>query len=181
MQPARKGRIEMENIVLIGMPGCGKSTVGVKLAQALDMSFIDTDDVIKARSGRKLQDMVDHDGIDRFLEEEADAVCSLHVSGYVIATGGSVVYRERAMRHLHALGTVLYLALPYEEIERRIHNLSSRGIALREGQTLRMLYDERIPLYEAQADVVVDAQGLETEETVQAAVRACCEMRQSMV
>lgn len=181
MQSAIRGRIEMGNIILIGMPGCGKSTVGVKLAQALDMSFIDTDDVIQERSGRRLQEMVDDDGIDCFLEEEADAVCSLQVSGYVVATGGSVVYKERAMRHLHAVGTVLYIELPYEEIERRIHNLSSRGIALREGQTLRMLYDERIPLYEAQADAVVHAQGLKMDETVQAAIRACCEKRQSMV
>ena len=93
MRLALKGRIEMKNIVLIGMPGCGKSTIGVKLAQALNMSFIDTDDVIQRRSGRKLQAMVDADGIDRFLEEEAEAVCSLDVYGYVVATGGSVVYK----------------------------------------------------------------------------------------
>lgn len=145
----------MRSIVLIGMPGCGKSTVGQRLAELLGIPFLDTDDVIQARSGRKLQAMVDEDGIDLFLEQEADAVCSLEPQRSVIATGGSVVYRDRAMRHLHALGTVVYIQLPFEEIERRINNLSSRGIALRAGQTLRALYDERIPLYEAQADVTV--------------------------
>ena len=168
MRIALKGRIEMKNIVLIGMPGCGKSTIGVKLARALGMAFVDTDDVIQRLSGRKLQAMVDEDGIDRFLEEEADAVCSLDVHGYVIATGGSVVYKERAMRHLHAIGRVVYIALPFEEIERRIHNLSSRGIALRDGQTLRMLYDERIPLYEREADDTVFAAGLDADQTMAA-------------
>lgn len=171
MRFALKGRIEMKNIVLIGMPGCGKSTIGVKLAQALNMSFVDTDDVIQRRSGRKLQAMVDADGIDRFLEEEAEAVCSLDVYGYVVATGGSVVYKEQAMRHLHAMGRVVYIELPFEEIERRIHNLSSRGIALRRGQTLRMLYEERIPLYEKEADDTVSAVGLDADQTV-AAIRA---------
>ena len=144
----------MRSIVLIGMPGCGKSTVGRRLSELLNLPFLDTDDVIQARSGRKLQAMVDEDGIDRFLEQEADAVCSLEPQESVIATG------ERAMRHLHALGTVVYIQLPFAEIDRRINNLSSRGIALRAGQTLRALYDERVPLYEAQADVTVCTHGM---------------------
>lgn len=150
----------MRSIVLIGMPGCGKSTVGRRLSELLNLPFLDTDDVIQARSGRKLQAMVDEDGIGRFLEQEADAVCSLEPQESVIATGGSVVYRGRAMRHLHALGTVVYIQLPFAEIDRRINNLSSRGIALRAGQTLRALYDERVPLYEAQADVTVCTHGM---------------------
>lgn len=161
----------MHSIVLIGMPGCGKSTVGRRLSELLNIPFLDTDDVIQARSGQKLQTMIDAEGIDRFLEWEADAVCSLAPQRAVIATGGSVVYRERAMRHLHALGTVVYIQVSFEEIERRIHNLSSRGIALREGQTLRALYDERIPLYEAQADVTVCTDAMSAQVAAQEIIR----------
>ena len=161
----------MHSIVLIGMPGCGKSRAGRRLSELLDIPFLDTDDVIQARSGQKLQTMIDAEGIDRFLEWEADAVCSLAPQHAVIATGGSVVYRERAMRHLHALGTVVYIQVSFEEIERRIHNLSSRGIALREGQTLRALYDERIPLYEAQADVTVCTDAMSAQVAAQEIIR----------
>lgn len=156
----------MENIVLIGMPGCGKSTVGVLLAKALGHDFVDTDVFLQAREGRKLQEIIDEIGVNAFLKKEEDAVLALDCRRCVIATGGSVVYGARAMQRLKASGTVVYIQLPYQEIERRLSNLATRGVTLREGQTLKDLYDERIPLYEAAADVVYNASGTDIEETV---------------
>ena len=156
----------MNNIVLIGMPGCGKSTVGVLLAKALGKDFIDTDVVLQAKEGQKLQPMIDAIGIDAFLKKEEQAIVSLHCDHTVIATGGSVIYGKDAMKHLHQHGIVVYIQLPYEEIERRLSNLSTRGVTLRDGQTLLDLYQERVPLYEAGADVVCCANGFEIEQTV---------------
>ena len=156
----------MTNIVLIGMPGCGKSTVGVLLAKALGKAFIDTDVVLQAKEGRKLQPMIDEIGIDAFLKKEQDAILSLDCENTVIATGGSVIYGDDAMRYLHENGIVVYIKLPYRAIERRLSNLATRGVTLKEGQTLLDLYNERIPLYEASADVVCESNGLEIEETV---------------
>ena len=154
------------NIVLIGMPGCGKSTVGVLLAKALGMDFVDTDVVFQAKEGRMLQDIIDKIGIDAFLAREQEAILGLSCDRTVIATGGSVVYGKQAMRHLHEQGTVVYIRLPYDVIERRLSNLATRGVTLRDGQTLSDLYQERIPLYESEADIVFDASGCEIEETV---------------
>lgn len=156
------------NIVLIGMPGCGKSTVGVLLAKALGMAFVDTDVVLQAREGRKLQQMIDAIGIDAFLKREEEAILSLSCDRTVIATGGSVVYGRNAMKSLHERGTVVYIRLPFAEIERRLQNLATRGVTLREGQTLRDLYDERVPLYEAEADIVFEGSGGDIEQTVAA-------------
>lgn len=158
----------MSNIVLIGMPGCGKSTVGVLLAKQLGKDFIDTDVVFQAREGRKLQRIIEEIGIDAFLEREEAAILGLSCENTIVATGGSVVYGKRAMEHLHAGGIVVYIRLPYKEIERRLSNLATRGVTLREGQTLSDLYDERIPLYEREADLIFDASGYEIEETVAA-------------
>ncbi len=155
----------MANIVLIGMPGCGKSTVGVLLAKALGMRFLDTDVVFQAQQSKKLQEMINEIGIDAFLNREEACVCEIECDHTVIATGGSVVYGKKAMQHLHQNGLVVYIRLPYEEIEKRLSNLATRGVTLREGQTLRNLYDERIPLYEAEADVVFDANRGEIEQT----------------
>ena len=155
----------MANIVLIGMPGCGKSTVGVLLAKALGMRFLDTDVVFQAQQGRKLQEMINEIGIDAFLNIDEACVCGIECDHTVIATGGSVVYGKKAMRHLHNNGLIVYIRLPYQEIEKRLSNLATRGVTLREGQTLRDLYDERIPLYEAEADVVFDASHEEIEQT----------------
>ena len=161
----------MGNIVLIGMPGCGKSTVGVLLAKALGMAFVDTDVVFQAKEGRKLQRIIEEIGIDAFLAREEEAILSLSCDKTVIATGGSVVYGQRAMKRLHEDGVVVYIRLPYEEIARRLSNLATRGVTLREGQTLFDLYEERIPLYEKEADVVLDASGLQIEQTVEAIAR----------
>ena len=156
----------MGNIVLIGMPGCGKSTIGVLLAKALGMDFVDTDVVFQAKEGRKLQPIIDEIGIDAFLHKEEEAILGFSCDKTVIATGGSVVYGRKAMKHLHENGTVVYIRLPYAEIERRLSNLATRGVTLREGQTLYDLYQERIPLYETEADIVFDAAGMEIEKTV---------------
>ncbi|MED9822578.1 MAG: shikimate kinase [Christensenellales bacterium] len=161
----------MKNVVLIGMPGCGKSTVGVLLAKALGMAFVDTDVVFQAKEGRKLQQIIEEIGVDAFLAREEEAILDLRCKDTVVATGGSVVYGRRAMAHLHAGGTVIYIRLPYAEIERRLSNLATRGVTLRPGQTLRDLYDERIALYEREADIVLDASSLEIEQTVDALAR----------
>ena len=156
----------MSNIVLIGMPGCGKSTAGVLLAKILGFAFVDTDVVLQAREGRKLQHMIDEIGVDAFLKKEEDAILALDCDRTVIATGGSVVYGQRAMAHLHQDGLVVYIRLPFEEIESRLSNLATRGVTLRNGQTLRDLYDERIPLYEREADYAFDSIGCDIEKTV---------------
>lgn len=156
----------MANIVLIGMPGCGKSTVGVLLAKALQMDFVDTDIVLQQQQGKKLQEIIDQVGNDAFLKMEEDCVCGLECDQTIVATGGSVVYGKKAMRRLHENGLVVYIRLPYEEIERRLSNLATRGVTLKKGQTLRNLYDERIPLYEAEADYTFEPGESDVQETV---------------
>lgn len=162
----------MDNIVLIGMPGAGKSTVGVLLAKALGRAFFDTDLLIQRREGMLLQALVDQLGTEAFLDVEADAVCSVDEPGAVIATGGSVVCRARAMERLKSLGPVVYLRVPLQELETRLSNISSRGIAMAPGQTLADLYAFRAPLYERWADLVVEVSGGQTLEQTVAAVMA---------
>ena len=156
----------MDNIVLIGMPGAGKSTVGVLLAKTLGYAFLDTDLVIQEREGKLLQTLVDELGVEAFLEREADAICSVNCVNTVIAPGGSAVCRERAMEHLKALGRIIYLHLPLEELEHRLHNISTRGIAMAPGETLAHIYDYRAPLYRKYADLTVEVGGQTLEETV---------------
>lgn len=156
----------MNNIILIGMPGAGKSTLGVLLAKTLGYGFLDTDLVIQEREGRLLQTLVDGLGVEGFLEVEADAVCSVDCRETVIASGGSVVCRERAMLRLKELGRIVYLHLPLEELERRLNNISTRGIAMAPGQTLADLFAGRAPLYRKYADLTVDVDGQSLEETV---------------
>ena len=147
----------MYNITLIGMPGSGKSTVGVLLAKALGFGFLDTDLVIQQQEGALLQDILDRRGVPYFLDAEERAVCSGRCDHHVIAPGGSVGCREGAMAHLKAMGPVIYLRVSLEELKRRIHNLDSRGIALEPGQTLDDILTIRAPLYETYADYIVDA------------------------
>ena len=162
----------MNNIVLIGMPGAGKSTVGVLLAKTLGYAFLDTDLVIQEQEGRLLQDLVDELGVEAFLDREADAICSVDCDRTVIATGGSVVCRDGAMEHLKDLGRIVYLQLPLEELERRLHNISTRGIAMAPGETLAHIYDYRSPLYQKYADLTVAVDRQTLEETVEQVLRA---------
>lgn len=158
------------NIILIGMPCCGKSTVGVLLAKALQYSFVDCDLIIQKRCGMSLQEIIDRKGLDSFLSEEAATLCSIEEERSVIATGGSAVYSDAAMEHLKKGSVVLYISLPCDEIERRLTNIKTRGVAMAEGATIASLYAERSPLYEHWADVTLEAQGLDIEETVAKAV-----------
>lgn len=146
-----------KNIILIGMPGSGKSTVGVLLAKALGYGFLDIDLVIQQQESTLLQTIIDTKGVDYFLEAEEKAVCSVNCARHVIAPGGSAVCREGGARHLKSLGPVVYLRVPLEELQRRIHNLDCRGVAMRPGQTLADVMAIRAPLYERYADLIVDS------------------------
>ncbi|WP_292364610.1 shikimate kinase [Methanoculleus sp. UBA208] len=155
-----------KNIILIGMPGAGKSTVGVILAKTLGMQFIDTDILIQERAGKMLQEILDTDGPDAFKRIEEEAILSLHPDRAVIATGGSVVCSPDAMAHLKSEGVVVYLEISYEEMEKRLKNITTRGIVLLPGQSLRGMYDERVPLYEKYADLTVACSGGDLESVV---------------
>ena len=158
----------MDNIILIGMPGSGKSSVGVVLAKTLGYSFLDADLLIQERENALLQDILNEHGVERFLDIEGEVISSIECSKTVIAPGGSCICRHEAMAHLRELGTVVYLQLSYPEVERRIYNLDSRGIALQPGQTLKDVYEYRIPLYERYAHLTVTANGQTLTETVEA-------------
>ena len=147
------------NVVLIGMPGCGKSTVGVVLAKNMGLRFMDSDICIQEQENCLLHEIIAREGMDGFLAIENRVNASLDVENYVIATGGSAIYGAEAMAHLAEIGTIVYLKLPYEEIRERLGDLVKRGVTFREGQTLLDLYEERIPFYEKYADITVDCSG----------------------
>ena len=162
------GAMDMQekNIVLIGMPGVGKSTVGVLLAKALGRYFVDTDVYMQAIQGRPLQEMIDRNGLQWFLEAEEDYVLCLDETNAVIATGGSVVYSETAMQHLGSRGIVVHLDLPVGQIEDRLQNLRTRGVVMEAGQTIHSLYEQREPLYRKYAQVTIDCTGKNHDQTV---------------
>lgn len=147
----------MENITLIGMPGAGKSTVGVVLAKTMGKRFLDSDLVIQEIEGKRLPELIAELGSEGFLEVEDRVNASLRCENTVIATGGSVVYCERAMKHLKEISTVVYLMLDYQSLAHRLGDLNERGVVLKDGQSFRDLYEERRPLYEKYADVTVDS------------------------
>ena len=154
------------NIVLIGMPGVGKSTLGVVLAKELGFEFVDADLLIQKREKRLLKEIIAEEGIDGFLKIENDVNATISVDKTVVATGGSVIYGNEAMGHLKEIGTVVYLKLDYDTLDSRLGSLKGRGVVLKDGQNLRSLYEERIPLYEKYADVIVDEGGLDLEATL---------------
>ena len=153
------------------MPTSGKSTVGVILAKILGMDFVDTDLLIQKQSGKKLKEILAEDGLEAFLEIEEKACLSVDTECAVIATGGSAVYGRKAMDHFRQIGRIVYLDIDYEMLSGRLHNVRNRGVVLREGQSIRDLYEERVPLYEAYADLTVSERGRDMEETVQAVLQ----------
>ena len=155
------------NIVLLGMPGSGKSTVGVLLAKRLGKRFVDTDLLIQEQEGRLLCDIIKEEGLDKFTEIENQVNADLQAENSVIAPGGSVVYGKEAMEHFREIADVVYLKLSYRSVAKRLGDLTKRGVVFRPGQTLKELYKERCPLYEAYADYVVVCDGKNIGETLE--------------
>lgn len=156
----------MRNIILIGMPGAGKSTVGVVLAKRLGYAFVDSDLVIQEKYDRLLHDLIEEYGTEGFRELENEVNSGINVQRSVIATGGSAVYGREAMEHFRKIGTVVYLKLPYEEIAERVGDLDARGVSMMPGQTLEELYKERTPLYEKYAHITINCEGKMLRELV---------------
>lgn len=155
-----------KNVVLIGMPGAGKSTLGVLLAKAMGMLFTDSDIVIQQKTKRLLQDIIDNDGTEKFLATEEDVLLGLDIENTVLATGGSAVYSEKAMEHFSKNSTIVYLHVDLPEIEKRVTNITTRGIVLKNGRSLSDAYAERKPLYDKWADITIDCTGSTIENSV---------------
>ncbi len=154
------------NIVLLGMPGSGKSTVGVLLAKRLGMRFVDTDLLIQEQEGRLLNEIIMQEGTERFVQIENQVNASLVAEKSVIAPGGSVVYGREAMEHFKEIADVVYLKLSYRSVSKRLGDLTKRGVVFKPEQTLREIYKERCPLYEAYADYIVECDGMDIGETL---------------
>ena len=164
--------MKKDNIILIGMPGSGKTTIGTELAELIGYGYIDSDSVIVAREGMRLCELMEKVGREGFLDIEAKVNSELCASRCVIATGGSVIYRESAMTKLKTLGKIVYLKLSFETIASRLGDLKARGVAIKEGNTLLDLYQERAPLYEKYADITVELDGLSIIEAAKVLQRA---------
>jgi len=157
----------MKNIVLIGMPACGKSVTGVVLAKTLKMKFVDTDLLIQEAAGKGLQNIINEDGIEKFKELEEKVLTELDVENAVVSTGGSAIYYDGAMQHLKENGTVVYIKANLKTVKSRLRNIKTRGVAMGKGQTLDDLYKQRVPLYEKYADITVITNNKRTmEDTV---------------
>ncbi len=161
----------MDNLILIGMPGAGKSTVGVILAKLLGYDFLDSDLVIQQQEKQLLSEIIEQVGTEGFIEIENRVNTGLNVTRTIIATGGSVVYGTQAMEHLTKIGTVVYLKLSYKTIVGRLHNIKNRGVVLKSGQDLQRLYEERTALYEKYADIVIEEDGLSIEQTIEQIIK----------
>lgn len=155
------------NIVLIGMPGVGKSTIGVILAKVLGYQFLDADLLIQQQEGKLLKDIIAEVGTEGFIQVENRVNASIQADRTIIATGGSVVYGKEAMRHLKSIGTVVYLKVSFEILQKRLADIKGRGVVLKEGQNLQSLFEERTPLYEKYADFEISEENLSVEETVE--------------
>lgn len=161
-----------KNIILIGMPTSGKSTVGVILAKVLGKDFIDSDILIQKREGAALSEIIENKGIDGFLKCEEQALLNINVSDTVIATGGSAVYSEAAMKYLSEEAVVIYLKIRREDLKKRLKSIKERGVVMRPGESLEEMYAVRSELYERYADITVEEEGASVEDTVNAAVEA---------
>ena len=161
----------MDNIILTGMPGVGKSTVGVILAKEIGYRFLDSDLLIQEREKRLLKEIIAEEGIDGFLKIENQVNASIDAEKTVIATGGSAVYGSESMRHFKETGRVIYLHLEYDQLKKRLGDLKDRGVVLREGQTLLDIYKEREILYRQYADLVLDETGKDLENTLAELIR----------
>lgn len=162
----------MDNIILIGMPAVGKSTVGVVVAKRLGYKFIDTDILIQEATGKLLREIIAESGTEGFLKIEDEINAKVDVEKTVISPGGSVVYCENAMKHYKEIGKVLYLKVSYKTISKRLKNAKKRGVVLRDGQTLEDLYNERVKLFEKYADITVCEDGQTLEETIDSVLEA---------
>lgn len=160
-----------QNITLVGMAGAGKSTLGVLLAKALGYDFIDTDILIQQKKNMLLQEIIDSEGIDAFLRIEEEVLSELTATRSILATGGSAVYSDKGMQALKAHSVVVYLSVPYDEIAARVKNIATRGIVLKNGNSLRDAFEERVPLYEQYADIIVDCSQRDIEETLGEIIR----------
>ena len=164
-------RLKKDNVILIGMSGAGKSTLGVLLAKAIGKAFTDTDIAIQQKEGRLLQEIIDADGIEYFMQVEEDVVSNLKFENSVIATGGSVVYSDKIMTSLKETAVSVYLYVPYNELAARVKNISTRGIVMRHGSTYEDVYNERLPLYKKYADITVDCSKMSIEQCVEQIVK----------
>lgn len=169
-----------ENIVLIGMPACGKSVTGVVLAKSLQMNFLDTDLLIQETAGKGLQDIINEDGMESFKQLEEEVLCDVQATHTVIATGGSAVYYPKAMEHLKKLGRIVYIHVSVETILQRLNNITTRGVAMSRDQGIAELYEERKPLYEKYAEVTAESGGGSMEETVADIVEKMEELHKSL-
>lgn len=157
----------MKNVILVGMPSCGKSTIGVVLAKTMNKGFVDTDLLIQQKEGKTLQNIINEHGNDYFHHVEESVLLETNVRNFVIATGGSAIYFDRAMEHFKENGKVVYLKVSLETILERLNNIKTRGVTLGKGQTIEDLYKQRVPLYEKHADLVIEAEHLTIEEVVE--------------
>lgn len=157
----------MRNIILVGMPACGKSTIGVVLAKTMNKGFVDTDILIQQREGKTLQEIINSRGNDYFHQVEESVLLDFDGENYVVATGGSAIYFPKAIEHFKENGVVVYIKVSLDSILTRLNNIKTRGVTLAKGQTIADLYRERIPLYEKHADMMIEAEGMTIEEIVE--------------
>ena len=175
----KRERAMKRNLIFIGMPAVGKSTVGIVVAKRLGMRFIDTDLLIQEREGKLLREIIAEKGEDGFLEIENEVNASVNARNSVISPGGSVIYCKEAMKHYKKIGTIVYLKASYQTIKRRIRNPKKRGVVLKEGQSLRDLYYERVPYFEKYADITVCEDGCRIEDTIKNVLNAVKKYRKT--